>query len=185
MYYLSFNSKKTLEKEKLIFDEPLLAIILEYFHYIVVIISPIIFAVGFFYVQLNFRNPILFPFSIVTLILSFFISLFIFVQVKKSFMLRMVKGKENRKENMNSIEKISNKRNYKILYKDNYSHVILIEDIDFAYHNVRELFILYKDDKIYIRCLTYAMYGLKNPFHWISQKRIENMFIENLISKMP
>jgi hypothetical protein len=29
------------------------------------------------------------------------------------------------------------------------------------------------------------MYGLKNPFHWISQKRIENMFIENLISKMP
>ena len=90
-------------------------------------------------------------------------------------------GKENRKENMNLIENFCDRNDWKILHKDNHSHVILIEKFKLAYHNGRELYILYKDDKIYIRCLTYAMHDMKSPFHWNSQKKIENIFIERMI----
>ena len=181
MKYLSFNSRKSLEKEKLIFKEPFLLIILEHFQYLILIIAPIIFGVAFFYVQLNFQNPVLFPFSIVTLMLSFLITLFIFLQIKKSDTFRKIKGKYNRTQNMNLIEDFCIRNDWKILHKDNHSHVILVEKLKLAYHNGRELYILYKDDKIYIRCLTYSMHDLNNPFHWKSQRKIENMFIEKLV----
>ena len=181
MKYLSFNSRKSLEKEKLIFEEPFLLIILEHFQYFILIIAPIIFGLAFFYVQLYFQNPVLFPFSIVTLLLSFLITLFIFLQIKKTATFRKIKGKGNRKENMNLIESICNRNDWKILHTDNHSHVILIENLTLAYHNGRELFILCKDDKVYIKCLTYSIHDLKSPFHWNSQRKIENMFIEKIV----
>ena len=181
MKYLSFNSEKSLNQEKLIFDEPFLLIVLEYFHYFILTIAPIIFGVAFLYVQLNFRNPVLFPFSIVTLILSFLVSFFIFLQIKKSDTFRKIKGKENRKENMKLIENVCNRNEWKILHTDNHSHVILIENFKIAYHSGKELYLLYKNDRIYIRCLTYSMHNLKNPFHWNSQRKIENTFIEKLV----
>ena len=181
MKYLSFNSGKSLDQEKLIFDEPLLLMMLVYFHYLILIIGPIIFGVAFFYVQLNFRNSILFPFSIVTLFLSFLLALFIFLQIRKSTRFRIIKGRENRIENMKYIENICNTNDWRILHTDNQSQVILIENSKIVYHSGRELYILYKENVIYLRCLTYSMHGLVNPFHWKSQRKIENIILEKLI----
>lgn len=181
MKYLSFNSEKSLNQEKLIFNEPLLFKFLEYFRSLMLVISPIILGAAFFYLQLNLRNAVLFPFSIATLVLSFLISPFFLLQIKKFQTLRKVKGKENRKVNMKLIENFCNKNELKILHKDNNSHVILIENFKIAYHNGKELYLLYKDNTIYIRCLTYSMHNYINPFHWNSQRKIENMFIEKLL----
>ena len=179
MKYLSFNSKKSVEQEKLIFDEPFLLMVLENFHRFILIIAPIIFGAAFFYVQLNFQNPVLLPFSAITLFLSLFFCFFIFRQIKKANKFRIIKGSEDRRENIESVERICNKNNWEILHTDNHSQVIKIENHKIAYHSGRELYLVYQDNKIYLRCLTYSMHDLINPFHWDKQSEIENMIIEN------
>lgn len=180
MKYLSFDSYQSLNNKRLIFNENTLIKIFECFHNFILIISPLILGLAFFYIQVNYQNPIIFPISIVTLILSILLTRFIYFQFKKSLNFRKIISKESRKENMELIELICYWNNWKVLKQDNLSHVIKIENSKFAYHSGKELYIIYKDNIIYLRCLTYAMHGLTNPFHWKNQRKIENIIIQKI-----
>jgi hypothetical protein len=183
MKYLNFNSKKSLNQEKLIFEEPFIIKVIDYISNFGIMISSLIFGIAFFYVQLNYQNLLLFPLSIITLLLSTLFTVFIFLQIKKSRSFRKIKSNQNQTENINLIKAICNSNNWKIVRRDNQSLVIIIENPVIAYHSGRELYILYFNNIIYLRCLTYTTYDRINPFHWNSQRKIENMIINKINTK--
>ncbi|KAB1070438.1 hypothetical protein F6U93_01850 [Tamlana haliotis] len=180
MKYLNFNSNNSLTKEKLIFDESILMKILDFFQNISITIAPIILGLGFFYLQLKIQNPVLFPVSIIALLISIFLAIFIFFQIRKSINFRKFIVKENRIVNRQMVEEMCENNNWKILHNDNQSHVIMVENYKILNHHGIELYIVYHNNFIYLRALTYAMYDYINPFNWITQKKIENKIIKKL-----
>jgi len=180
MRYSNFNSNKSLKEERLIFDNNLFVKFIEYLNYFVLIFTPLGFTILFFLLQLKNENFIMLPISILLVIISIFISGLISLQFKKSFKFRKIINANYRKENMDLVELICDWNDWKILKKEDNSHVIKIENSKFGSHLGRELFVIYKENTVLLRCLTYIRFDQINPFHWISQKRIENLIIEKI-----
>lgn len=180
MRYLSFNSNKSLKEERLIFDTHSFMKFIEYVNSFVLIFTPLALSSLLFLFQLKHENFILLVISILLVIVSVFIARFITLQFKKSFKFRKIIHANNRKENMDLIALICYWNDWEILKKDNYSHVIKVENSKFGSHLGRELFVVYHEKTVLLRSLTYIRNDQINPFHWVSQKRIENLIIEKI-----
>ena len=179
MRYYIFNSKKSLTQNRLIFDKSYVFKVLENFHFLILIIFPFSLSIGFLLVQLHVKNSILLPLSVICLFISAFIARLIIIQIKKSYKFRKTTGVD-KEINMKLVEDICLTNKWKILASDNHSHVIKIENTQIGYHTGRELFIMYQDTDIFLRCLTYGTYDIVHPFHWISQREIEDSLVQNL-----
>ncbi len=179
MRYYTFNSRKSVQQKRLIFNELFITRIFQYFQNFAVITFPFILSLGFLIIQLNIKNAILLPLSIVTLIASIFYTHFIYKQIIKASKFRKTKG-IGKNTNIELVENICHKNGWKIVKSDEQSHVIIIEKAKIAYHLGRELFVVYENKEIYVRCLAYVRANAIHPFLWRSQRNIENSLIDDI-----
>ncbi len=179
MRYQTFNSEKSLKQKKLIFDENLFIKVFQNLQGLILVIFPLVLSISFLIIQLKIRNTIFLALSLIIFLFTIFLVIFIQSQIQKSLKLRKTVGID-RKTNMELVQNVIEEKKWKLLKSDNHSHVIRIEKMKIGYHLGRELFILYEDEKIFVRCLTYARFDAIHPFHWISQQKIENSVVHNL-----
>lgn len=181
MRYLSFNPNKSLQTESLVFDD---SIIIKGFYAInnfALISVPIIFGLAFAFIQWHFRHPAWFPLSIICLCFGLFCSYFIFLQIRKSLYFRKIITPHKRRNNLNWMKEICRLRNWAILKSDNHCQVIKLEDYKFgSTHTGKELFLLYHENTVYLRILTYSNFDRVSPFHWKSQRKLEDDIIDIL-----
>jgi len=183
MKHFSFNPLESLKKEKPVFDESLVIKGFDVFYNFILVFTPILFASTFLYLQWHIRSPLFFPLSILFFSMSLFVSYFIFLQLRKARYFRKFITKNNRRENIDLVNRLCHMRKWKILSTTNESHVIEIDSNRLFQSFIdRELFILYEDNYLYIRCLTYGFRDTINPFHWKKQRQIEEAVAKFIIS---
>jgi hypothetical protein len=183
MKYLSFNPLASLKKEKPVFDDPLVVKGIDVFYNFILVFTPIFLASIFLYLQWQIRSPLFFPLSILFCPISLFISYFVFLQIRKARYFRKFITNNKRRENIDLVNSLCHMRKWRILSTTNESHIIKIESYKLFQSFIgRELFILYEDNYVYIRCLTYGIYDTINPFHWKKQRQIEESVAQFIIS---
>lgn len=178
MKYLSFNAQKSLKNKRLVFDEPLILKGFDTFYYFFLLAFPVIFSSAFVLIQWYKRHPLWLPVSIICFCFSLYYGGFIFFQLRKSRYFRKVIRPNKRRENISWMNEICRRRHWKILKNDNHCQVIMVENFKMGSTQTgKELFLLYHDNIVYLRLLTYSNFDRINPFHWKSQRRLEDKVI--------
>lgn len=165
---------KSKQKERLIQNNPLFETITDYIIYTVFV--GVCLVISFFFFEMILKNENIIITSAIFLLTLILTGHLIYSIIHLDRLTR-IEGKD-RQINRQVVEKLSNLLDYRLI-KHNQNVSILIPPWNWKSNNWgRRVVIVFDEKDILINSTTYGMHGIKSPFHWVKNREIEELIID-------
>jgi hypothetical protein len=177
--YLEIDHKKSIEVDKIIFKESIYEkIILLLFYYIMFFVFPInfIYLLYLVLIENRFNGPDILFLMVLCFISS--ISFFLFIKWLSILNVKRING-ENLLRNRDRLKRIIEKTKWTII-RDNTNYIIASKPYD-AFSWGKQLTIIYDESDILINVISFGLFDIILPTHYISNKNeiktLEELFL--------